>query len=393
MPTSLTPILKTQSNHVRFAIEWLVNSGIQNLEANPQVNGGVHAWFNQETGKFSFLYSEITAYAVNAFLFLYQFTNDIRYLERAKSAANWLLRVAWRINGGVKTRLELDDESTPYFSHRTFTFDNWIVAYALCNLYKVTGETVYLEKGNELGKFLMAQTTREDGLFYPIFDVEAQKPESPNDKWSRQSGSFHVKALFALIDLSDLTKNSLYLDCASKLAKAVLALQKDDGRFITQENNQTTLLHPHLYTLEGLFYLGYKRNQPECFKAVEKGLQWIFDSHQDRDSICCFFQDGHFLPYVRVDTLAQTLRLGTILIGMGRSLPNLRRRLEHLRTQLLSYQIHSGPHRGGFLYGQEENGLIHRHVNAWVSMFAMQALLIYDVLNKQENTYKFDFFV
>ena len=287
----------------------------------------------------------------------------------------------------------MTSEPSFYFDSWTFTFDNWIIAYALCNLFQVTQEVCYLNQAEKIAHFLLKNTLGKDGLFSPIFDVATNKTKAPNDKWSRQAGSFHAKALLALSQLYRITRKDHYRGCAIKLAKMVASLQEKDGRFITQNSNRSTLLHPHFYTLEGLLSFGWTQNDVKLISIVEKGFKWVLDNQTEDGTIFCFFQEGNFFPYVRVDVLAQALRIGTILLQIGSSLQNLEDRLNRLRSQLLSYQVKNGSQAGGFLYGQEENGVIHHHVNAWVTMFSAQALWLHDQLQSSNYKYQFDFFV
>ena len=389
-----TEALTSKKNEsLKLTVDWLTNSAIQNSSTNKNLRGGVHAWFDRQKGKYAFLYSEITGYAINTFLFLNDLYENDHYLKKAKLAADWLLNIASDESGCIKTRVGSDFETESYFDSWTFTFDNWIVLYALCNLYGVTREKVYLESAKRLGNFLMDHTVRPDGLLVPIFNMKDRKTESPDDKWSRQSGSFHAKALFGLLRLFEFTQNNKYLNYAQRLAKAVLAIQKPDGRFVTQRNNNSTLLHPHFYTLEGLLFFGIQQNEPEYIEAAAKGLAWAFNSQTKDGAVFCYYENGNFLPFVRVDVLAQALRIGSLLVQTDKPLASLGDSLHRLRTKLLSFQVKTGSQRGGFLYGQEENGAVHDHVNAWVTMFAVQALQLYDAATSKQPAYRFNFFV
>ena len=173
-----------------------------------------------------------------------------------------------------------------------------------------------------------------------------------------------------------------------------LDLQQSDGRFVTQATEASTHLHPHSYTLEGLLDYGRAYQDKKVLELVKKGIQWALN-HQLKDGgIFCFYAGQQFLPYVRVDVLAQTLRLAAIFSQYDSPFRSEnQKKLELLRQKLLTSQVISGAQEGGFFYGQEENGLIHYHVNAWVTMFASQALWLYDDLQSNAPAYTFDFFV
>ena len=75
-----------ESDRILKVAEWLVNSGIQ------AENGGYYAWFNSTEARYSFLYSEITGYAITSLLFLNKLFRDEHYLLSAKKAANWIIK-------------------------------------------------------------------------------------------------------------------------------------------------------------------------------------------------------------------------------------------------------------------------------------------------------------
>ena len=57
---------------VRRASDWLTESGIQHDGPDPSLEGGVAAWYEMDAKIYPFLYSEITGYALTAFLFLHR---------------------------------------------------------------------------------------------------------------------------------------------------------------------------------------------------------------------------------------------------------------------------------------------------------------------------------
>ena len=381
-----------QSTPTELVAKWLLNSQIQNSQPNPKFKGGMHAWFDQDTKSYSFLYSEITGYSINAFLFLYHLLNEKRFLNKAEEAAAWLINVAYQPKSGVQTKFPNSENKESYFESWTFTFDNWIVAYGLANLFEVSRKNKYLEVAVDIADFLLSKTQTEIGMFYPVYNIQAKKPETTYDKWSRQPGSFHAKALLALLKLNKITNEKRYHLAAEKLALAVLTIQQPNGRFITHDQSGSTLLHPHLYTLEGLAAFGFAKENFQIVESVQKGIEWVLKNQNSDGSIYCFFENGSFRPYIRADILAQTLRMGSILVSHGHFL-RYKQSLNRLRNCLITYQVKSGPQTGGYLYGQEENGKVHNHVNSWVSMFAAQALAIHDSFLVDNRPYHFDFFV
>ena len=374
------------------AFQWLRDSGIQIRSKNPATDGGVCSWFDLERESYPFIYAEITGYAVNAFLFQHQVTGDPLYLASAVRAGDWLLKNRCAKTGLVLTRYWLDQTKAPYYDQCFFTFDQWVIVYGLACLADICGERKFRDGAIAIANFLLSQTVKNDGIFYPLFDSAQKKSVEFGDKWSRQPGSFHAKALMALAKLAAMTGESVYRDSADQLLRKTLSIQSADGRFVTQDNEGSTHLHPFLYTLEGLASYALSKGQNELLLSVERGAKWILDRQNQDGSVYCFFNGQNFKPFVRADILAQTLRISSILMQRG-FLAGYSDALDKLRTKLESFQVIDGPQTGGFMYGQEENGSAHRHVNAWVTMFASQAMCIHDGLRQTHAPYDMAFFV
>jgi len=391
--SSIVKYLERESNVAIAGAEWLLHSGIQETDENVRNYGGVSAWFDLRNATYPFFYSEITGYAINTFLFFHQVTEDAVYLKRARLAADWLMKIEQPTTGLFPTWVHGQDPARPHFEEWAFTFDHWMIIYGLANLAEVCGESSYLEKAEDVARFLLRHTVSKSGLFYPAFNFRSQKVVEPNDKWSRTAGSFLVKAVLGLQKLYQLTQNNDYRFHAAKLAKAVLHLQQENGRFVTLIDEGSTHSHAHLYTLEGLLFFGITVQDQNLIDAFIKGLSWILEEQLDHGGLYSFFKDEGFVPHERTDVLAQTLRLGVLSLQYVKHAGKLKSKLGRLRQRLLLYQINSGTQKGGFLYGQEEDGAIRYHVNAWVTMFAAQALWIYDHYVDGERKYDFSFFI
>jgi len=170
--------------------------------------------------------------------------------------------------GLVRTRSWLSASHQPYYDDHFFTFDQWIIVYGLANLASVSTEKRFLKGTQLLADFLIAKTSRSDGFFEPLYDLAQKKPVSMGDKWSRQAGSFHAKALMALAKLSKITGVSTYHAVAESLFRKVLSVQAPEGVFVTQENDQSTHLHPLLYTLEGLASYALSEKKEEIWPDI-----------------------------------------------------------------------------------------------------------------------------
>src|SRR5215813_4986566 len=113
------------------AFNWLLRSGIQDNSEDLAYRGGLNAWCDLKDQSYPFISSEITGYAVNAFLFYHRLSCRPEYFRAARMAADWLTRHADPNCGLVPTRLNHSSFNLPYYSSYVFTFDEWIIAYSL----------------------------------------------------------------------------------------------------------------------------------------------------------------------------------------------------------------------------------------------------------------------
>jgi hypothetical protein len=220
-----------------------------------------------------------------------------------------------------------------------------------------------------MADFLIDKMQKEDGSFYPIYEPNEGSFFEANDKWSNQSGSFHTKIALGLVDMNKVTSDKRYKESAIKVCEYALSKQESTGRFITDKNTGTTNLHPHCYSAEGLWYAGIHLDIPEFRESAKKATVWAF-SKLTKNGLNELYNPSKdsFNDLQRSDVLAQALRLGIIF-----SMPE--DKIGMLRDCLLKYQALDRDKResGGFYYGMDKTC-----VNSWCSMFALQALWMYD---------------
>jgi len=359
-------MIKTHKNikSIEAISNWILNSGIQSKE------GGFHAWFDLDKKEFSFLYSEITGYGITALLFLNKLFGKAIFIENAKKAADWIINCAMHSTGGIKAKLYKDnltgDPAYSFKEENIYSFDTGMVLYGIVNLYKITKENKYIDASMKIADFLIHRVQDKEGWFLPIYNGKTGSTEESFDKWSNQHGSFHAKITLGLVCLYKITKNEVYRQSVEKICRNALLMQAKSGRFITNSKDNTTHLHPHCYSIEGLLYTGVSLNIPEFIEASQKAVKWMFEQvHKNGLNEIYSPSTKDFNDLQRADILAQAMRLGLIL--------NYKEKIEGLKNTLLSYQYlgaESGQ-CGGFFYTKGS-----RHTNSWCTMFSLQALAI-----------------
>jgi rhamnogalacturonyl hydrolase YesR len=349
---------------------WILNSGIQNIEKEDKINGGFNGWFDPINKKYPFVYSEITGYGITTLLYMYEKTKNEKLLKRAKLATNWLKNIAFS-NGGFKTRYFISKKS--FKNNNIFIFDTGMILFGIINLYKTTKEQTYLDFSKKIGNFLIS-CQKSDGLFHAIFNSENKQFVNTKEKWSTQSGSYHAKIAMGMIELFEATKNEKYKKSAEYICDVALKFQKENGRFSTFNEKDETHLHPHCYSTEGLLYAGLKLKNEKYIKSSLKATKWALSQQLENGGIPFYFKE-HPVQIERIDILAQTLRLGCILKNIG-LLKNHDKKIKNLKNHLLKFQSENG----GFIFGYDYTGEKKEHINSWCSMFAYQALDIYETL-------------
>jgi hypothetical protein len=331
-------------------------------------------------------------------MYLHSLFPEDAHIKRARSAAAWLDTRASHPCGGVRTRdyySDMDEsEHYSFESGNIYSFDNGMVLYGLLNLYRKSREEKFLEQASRIADFLTEVMRRPDGGFYAVYSPNSDMMLDAGAKWSDQSGSFHSKLALGLIDMSEITGVGRYKEAAVALCENSLGFQRPDGRFVTEPSEGSTHLHPHLYSAEGLFYAGKKLGIRKYAAAAEKAVTWAFDNMRPDGIIPKKFGPGGPVRYYRSDTLAQALRLGLLLRSGGGPEDISEDKLMLLKNSLLRLQ-YAGKNEqaGGFLYGYTLTGEKKDHINSWCTMFALQALMMYDLYEKGELDTEMECFV
>jgi hypothetical protein len=372
------------SKEVLSTASWMLRSGIQNRSPKSRLKGGVSAWYEIHDRRYPFLYSEITGYAIASYMFMNRIHPDPVWLSASKSAANWLVKNAFHASGGVRTRYYLvKDYQTPNYSFhagRIYAFDTAMVGYGLLQLHKIYPRSSYWKWIQKSHHFLTKKLKTRHHYPSAYWDQKNDVHMRNGEKWSDQTGSFHAKVSLFLIDYYRFTRKAGDRREAVRLLDAILLQQKPDGRFVTNRNDKSTHLHPHCYALEGLIYGAHFLEDSRYLKAAVKGFRWLRQAISDSGSVSSIYERTGFAYHERSDIVAQVLRLGSVLHrwGAGKNIMD-RTLLKKMRDHLLTFQFNeAGSQNGGFLYGADTDGRLRIHLNAWASMFSLQALWMFD---------------
>ncbi len=354
------------------AQNWLLHSGIQNPDGEHK--GAFNSWYDNTKKAYEYAYSEITGYGISTLLFYYTLTQERIFLDRAESAASWLMHKARHASGGVLTRYFYNKETTfmgSFENEEIFSFDCGMVLNGMTSLYEITKKKEYLTFCTRLANFLLTTMQKPDGSFYAVYDAKNNTLIDDGEKWSTQSGCLHAKCAIGLIKLTEATRDETYKNAAKKVCDYSLRYQQADGRFVTFKKTGDTLFHPHCYAAEGFYVAGNAFHNNTYLDAARKATSYLFTHQLPNGGIPSFYKKNSLITFERTDILAQALRMGAIYAqDVGKE------KLQKLATRLCEFQEKKNAQKGGFTYGYDDTGKQYDHANSWCTMFALQALTL-----------------
>jgi hypothetical protein len=277
------------SSQLGRAGQWLVHSGIQ------LPNGGVARYFRADLQRNQRVSTEITGYAVSAFLFLYEVTREQEYLSHAHSAAYFLTRIAWDPQNNVMP-FEVEPAAFTYF------FDCGIIVRGLLALWRVTRKRELLEVAAAIGESMARDFAREDGSYWPILALPDKRPlEMDASRWSRSAGCYQLKAALAWRELGEATGDSRFGERYDRALENALATHEAFLPGHSERHAVMDRLHAYLYFLEGLLP---RAGDPRCAEVLVQGIGRVSG-----------YVEEIAPEFARCDVLAQLLRVRLCVSG------------------------------------------------------------------------------
>ncbi len=348
------------------------------------MRGGFYSWFDETSKTYPFLYSEITGYALTALCWLTKkcenSSDKEELIDSATAAAFWLSHSVRNESGAHRCLIPTDNTQVNHKQDQIYAFDNGIIFNGLLNLYSVTKNKLIEDNARAVGRWLVEKSQhRNDGSFAPMFSISQRQFIESETEWSLCRGSYHAKIAIGYINAYKLFGDEIYRKAAIDACDFALSRQRPDGRFVCFPKQDSTNAHPHCYSAEWLWVVGKTLGIKNYLEASALATKWLLDMQNEHGFVPRLYQNGKCLYQVRNDVLAQTLRLAVLHRSEGRLSEEHNARIEKLVALLLGSQskyvdIHS---RGGFYFGERSIGTRLPHINAWVTMFSIQALQLY----------------
>ena len=318
-------------------------------------DGAMHAWYDAESGERSFPYPEITGYALTHYASRAEPTGA--ELTAAEAATAWLLR---RIEAGNLAARDGWESGGVYY------FDLAMIANGLLAIADRRSLPAAREGADRLVALMVAE-----------IDRCGQLPALPTGQVTRRTGwsvtgRAHMgKAVQCLLHAAHATPGESRADLDRATAAVVaqtLAEQQPDGRFRTDADDEVTMLHPHLYAVEGLWCHARATGDSRTADAARAGAQWVWRHQLPTGGLPRFVATGRGQgagdPPEQLDLTAQAVRAAA-LTGVE---PDAAARAA---DRLVGVVVDRGGSRAALPYQPESTT---RHLNAWVTLFAVQAL-------------------
>jgi hypothetical protein len=335
------------------ASEWFVRSGIQ------EPSGAVARYYRTDMTGNHPISTEITGYAISAFLFFQQ-------PAHALAAARFLTRQAW------------DGHSMPFEMNHgagglaTYFFDCGIVVRGLLAAWRATGEGEFREVAITLGQSMAADFASTDSDYHPILKLPEKKPLARDPlRWSQSAGCYQLKSALAWRELFDATGERIFRENYERLLENAL---RSYAGFLPGHSDRLKVvdrLHAFLYFVEGLLpkaceAAGLPASVERCRVALCDGLRRV-SSHLAQTAS----------EFERSDVYAQLLRMRVFADWMG-IVPLDEAAAQSEAEILAGFQVFSDDRRidGGFYFGRKGGAWL-PYVNPVSTAFAAQALALW----------------
>jgi uncharacterized protein YyaL (SSP411 family) len=362
-------------------LDWLVRSGIRQPNSGP-APGGVKEGYNWRERRCSFVYSEITGYAVSLFVHVYRWTNDPAYLQMARQSARFLIGLQEEVTDPAAVGGIPHGRSLPEYNvlPRFYSFDVAMCLQGLMDLYAVEPDAGLLAAAQATGDWLIGRMARDDGSYRAFYDAATGEWDHPGLLFFDDGGCLHAKHAIGLLKLGAQTGQARYTEAARRVCDWVMGLQDADGAFRANERVAEIFSHPHCYACEGLLYAGFVLGDDRYLDAVRRAGKWLLDVHRADGGIALAYKRSLPLrqrvrtllqPPHTTDATSQAIRIWLSLYDLDRDeryLAATRRAAAFLGT--MQCMSPDDPNADGGFYYYRGYPMLY----AWCAMFAVMAL-------------------
>ena len=231
-------------SNLRSTYNWLCEA----QDATP--DAGVSAGYSLVTG-WSASYPETTGYIIPTFLAYATVMNDAEARERAIRMADWEIKVQMPSGAVQSSTVEL--EPTAAVFNTAQVLEGWT------SVYRATEEVRFAESAHRAARWLV-DGMDDDGAWRKDLSVLAIS----------DLHTYNVLSASRLSQAGHVFNEPTWVDAARKNTEWTITQQQDNGWFqnSTMIKGTPPILHPIVYTLEGLLNMGIQYGEPRYIDAV-----------------------------------------------------------------------------------------------------------------------------
>jgi uncharacterized protein YyaL (SSP411 family) len=379
---------------IDLGLEWLSSLSIRSDGRENALTGGVHHGYDWQRRAHTYAYSEITGYAMSAFVNAYRWTGEDRYLALARQAAGFLLRVQALAKeeparGAILHSLSLPDGEPVREYH---SFDAAMCLQGLLDLAHIDPSLDLQDSAQAIGEWLVLRMQRSDGSFLSMYDPAADEWHHRMEYFYDDGGCLHAKHAIGLLKLGRATGDERYISAAQRACDWVLCLQDGDGAFWAAEHLSHVVSHPHCYATEGLLYAYWILGTDRYRRSAERAGMWLLDVQNGDGSVNIEYKrkwwrmgrrvTEKLFPRRVTDATAQAMRIWLILYYLDGDVRWLEacQRGQRFLLQMQSVDTRDEKALGGFYFWPG-----HPVMYAWCAMFAVHALYALDHAERTEG--------
>jgi hypothetical protein len=246
--------------------------------------------------------------------------------------------------------------------HRTYFFDNGIIARGLIRLWKRTGEARYLETAIRCGESMRRDFVNPRDID-PILELPSKRPVARDARWSRSSDCYQLKSAVAWLELDECASGLGFEEEYEKALKRALATHAAFFEHEPSDSRVMDRLHSYGYFLEAILP---RAERPEVRQALDEGIERAA-------SILRRVRAG----FERCDAIAQLLRVRLWADAAGAVPLNAQAAAEEA-SWAAAHQMESSDQRldGGFNFGRRD-GAPTNFSNPVSTAFCLQALAMW----------------
>jgi hypothetical protein len=207
-----------------------------------------------------------TTFVANALLDAYDQNRDIRCLDMAKSAAEYIVNELYWTDGGSVSSFSYPLPSLRVQVHNA----NFMAAALLCRVYQSTGEARLLTAALQTAR-CSAAAQRSDGSWY--------YGEAPSQNWI---DNFHTGYnLCALQSISKYAATAEFDSCAGRGFEFYRAHFFREGGAVTYFHNRAYPVDIHCIAQSVITLLVFRRFDPGNIQLAQTVLQWAMENMWD----------------------------------------------------------------------------------------------------------------